>query len=337
MTNGSPAPNQTTGISSSPTAGGSISWTDITPGDPTANLNWIALAINADNSLMAASDGTVFSTSATEGAGWTTLPGVGTASVAISTLKALGPGPGVYPAGIPADWEGVDYRTITAAGAQYLAYPNPPFPAAPQVPSPPLNSLIIQWAQTYGFDPDAFARQLYRESKFCPNVREVDPHGHPAGQGIAQWTRPYPNGYVIAPFDPTSAISAAARYIAQNRSALHGNLGLAFAAYNSGLGSVLLWLADGQPESFPWDAAQTPTYVLNITGRTIWEWAADGIKLIAANAGTSNIAVSNSSGGSWVDQLPQPGALPKASVAIAGNGVDAVAGTGSTLWTARSL
>jgi hypothetical protein len=69
----------------------------------------------------------------------------------------------------------------------------------------------------------------------------------------------------------------------------------------------------------------------------MWEWAATGIKLIAANKGTSNIATSNNSGANGIDQLPSPGALPKASVAIAGNGVDAVAGAASTLWTVRAL
>jgi hypothetical protein len=52
--------------------------------------------------------------------------------------------------------------------------------------------------------------------------------------------------------------------------------------------------------------------------------------LIAANAGTSNIAVSTNSAGSWTDQLPNPGALPNARVAIAATlDADAVAAAGS--------
>ena len=64
---------------------------------------------------------------------------------------------------------------------------------------------------------------------------------------------------------------------------------------------------------------------------------AKGFRLIAANAGTSKVAVSSNSAGSWTDQQPDPGVLPQASVAIAGNGAEATAAAGAALWTTRKL
>ena len=211
MTNGAPAPNQTTGISSSPT--GSISWTDITP-DPT-KASWPALAINAGigvgNALMAASDGKGFWTSDDFGDGWLQWDGVGTASVAISTAGVIGSGPGINFAGIPTNWganpatgnPGTNYQAITAAGAAY------------SVPTSytDLSGLITQQAAIHGLDPDTFARQLFKESGFNP-----DPPHNSAARGIAQLEPVvYRDTYHIDPLNPNAAVPVAANIVASNK------------------------------------------------------------------------------------------------------------------------
>jgi hypothetical protein len=308
--------HQTSGISSSPT--GSISWTDITP-DPMSNKNWAALAINSDNSLMAASDGEFLYTSVGLGIGWSQQGGVGTGSVAISTTSVHGAGPGIYPPGLPTG-PGTNWKSITAAsaidpktGANYSA-------------------ILTAAAQTYHLDPDAFARQIFQESSF--NAKAIGPPiPGGAAMGLGQFTPATAKTYGINPFDPTQALNTAANYMSSLRHDNYGNYGFALVVY-VGAGSVLAEYLAGNTGVMPQAALD---YVLNITGRTLAEWAAKGFALIAANKATSNIAVSRDSASSWVDQLPQPGALPMASVAIAGNGADAVAGAASALWFTRSL
>lgn len=316
MTNGAPAPNQTTGVSSSPT--GSISWTDITP-DPTSNSNWNALAVNSDSSLMAASDGQFLYTSVGLGVGWSAKGGVGTASVAISTTSVLGSGPGIYPPGLPTG-PGTNWQSITAAsaidpknGANYSA-------------------ILTAAAQTYHLDPDAFARQIFQESSFDHLATGPSIPGG-AARGLGQFTPATAKAYKINPLDPTQALNTAASYMSSLRHDNYGNYGFALVWY-VGAGSVLAAYLAGDTGIMPQAALD---YVLNITGRTLAEWAAKGYALIAANKATSNIAVSKNSASSWVDQLPDPGALPMACVAIAGNGADAVAGAASALWLTRSL
>ncbi len=145
------------------TATSPISWTDITPtggsGQP-----FFGLAVNADASLIAASDNTSFWTTATQGtlipwAQWPNAPG--SSAIAVSDTAVLGAGPGPSFAGLSTDYDGVNYKTIFAANASYLT--------APRVPSPPLSTLIAQNAAIYQIDVDTFARQLYRESHWDPN------------------------------------------------------------------------------------------------------------------------------------------------------------------------
>jgi len=81
---------------------------------------------------------------------------------------------------------------------------------------------------------------------------------------------------------------------------------------------------------------ETLDYVQAITGRSLFDWRAPAYTLIAADAGTTDIAISRNSGSNWVEQVPLPGAVPSGSVSIFGDGAHAVAVGGASsgkIWT----
>jgi Transglycosylase SLT domain len=111
-------------------------------------------------------------------------------------------------------------------------------------------------------DPAFFARLLWRESLFDPNV--VSDAG---AQGIAQFMPDTAKRRgLVDPFEPLSAVKASAAFIADLRKQF-GNLGLAAAAYNAGERRVSEWQTGngGMPE-------ETRNYVLFITGREVDDW-----------------------------------------------------------------
>lgn len=117
-------------------------------------------------------------------------------------------------------------------------------------------------AKTNSLDPSYFARLLWRESLFDPNV--VSDKG---AQGIAQFMPGTAAKRGLAdPFDPFAAIQASAAYLADLKKQF-GNLGLAAAAYNAGEERVTDWLLGkgGMP-------AETRAYVAFITGHPVEEW-----------------------------------------------------------------
>ncbi len=117
-------------------------------------------------------------------------------------------------------------------------------------------------AQLNTLDPSFFARLLWRESLFDPNV--VSNKG---AQGIAQFMPETAKMRGLAdPFEPVSAVTASASYLSDLRTQF-GNLGLAAAAYNAGEQRVADWTAGkgGMPE-------ETRDYVLFITGRPLEDW-----------------------------------------------------------------
>jgi hypothetical protein len=117
-------------------------------------------------------------------------------------------------------------------------------------------------AQLNAIDPSFFARLLWRESLFDPNV--VSNKG---AQGIAQFMPETAKLRGLAdPFEPVSAVKASASYLADLRTQF-GNLGLAAAAYNAGEQRVANWTAGkgGMPD-------ETRNYVLFITGRPVEDW-----------------------------------------------------------------
>ncbi len=117
-------------------------------------------------------------------------------------------------------------------------------------------------AKANNIDPSFFARLLWRESLFDPNV--VSSKG---AQGIAQFMPETAAKHGLTdPFDPIAAVAASAAYLAELKKTL-GNMGLAAAAYNAGEQRITDWLGGkgGLPE-------ETRDYVAFITGHQADEW-----------------------------------------------------------------
>jgi len=106
------------------------------------------------------------------------------------------------------------------------------------------------------------ARLIWQESRFKPNA--ISPKG---AEGIAQFM---PGTAKLRgledPFDPPSAIAAAAQYLAELKTQF-GNLGIAAAAYNAGERRVDRWMSGTSGLPF-----ETRDYVATITGLTAEDW-----------------------------------------------------------------
>ena len=126
-------------------------------------------------------------------------------------------------------------------------------------------------AAANGLPLEFFARVIWEESRFKPNAIGPPTRAGHRAQGIAQFM-PYTAAErgLADPFNPESALSEAAEFLAELRREF-GNLGLAAAAYNAGPGRVRDFI-DGRG-GMP---AQTRHYVRAITGRSVEEWAALG-------------------------------------------------------------
>lgn len=123
-----------------------------------------------------------------------------------------------------------------------------------------------QESKSNNIDSAFFARLLWRESLFDPNV--VSDAG---AQGIAQFMPETAKRRGLAdPFEPVSAVKASAVFLSDLRIQF-GNLGLAAAAYNAGEQRVINWQS-GKGEM----PDETRDYVLFITGHTVEEWKAAG-------------------------------------------------------------
>ena len=117
-------------------------------------------------------------------------------------------------------------------------------------------------AKANNLDPAFFARLLWRESLFDPNV--VSNKG---AQGIAQFMPETARRVGLEdPFEPMSAVKASAAFLNDLRNQF-GNLGLAAAAYNAGEQRVLDWQSG--KGNMP---VETQNYVAFITGKDVTEW-----------------------------------------------------------------
>ena len=138
-------------------------------------------------------------------------------------------------------------------------------------------------AKANNIDPAFFARLLWRESLFDPNV--VSSKG---AQGIAQFM---PETAKLRglhdPFDPVSAVKASASFLADLRNQF-GNLGLAAAAYNAGEKRIERWQQD--KSSMP---DETQGYVQFITGHAVEEWKVASASFPMPAIGKQNDFVSN--------------------------------------------
>jgi Transglycosylase SLT domain len=117
-------------------------------------------------------------------------------------------------------------------------------------------------AKANNIDPAFFARLLWRESLFDPNVVS-----YKGAQGIAQFMPETAKRVGLEdPFEPMSAVKASAAFLSDLRSQF-GNLGLAAAAYNAGEQRVLNW--QNGKGSMP---LETQDYVAFVTGKDVEEW-----------------------------------------------------------------
>lgn len=135
------------------------------------------------------------------------------------------------------------------------AHADPPRPAKQRLLDRVCN-LIEAHADQNGLPKDFFARLIWKESRFDPNV--VSPVG---AEGIAQFMPGTAKIRGLAnSFDIEQAIPASAKYLAEMKTGF-GNLGLAAAAYNAGESRVSRWLSSGG-----FLPMETEDYVLDIMG-----------------------------------------------------------------------
>ncbi len=116
----------------------------------------------------------------------------------------------------------------------------------------------IDAAETrYGIPHNLLARLLYQESRFRSDIVDGTVKSSTGAAGIAQFMPATAKQFGIDPLDPSAAIDAAGKYLAQLY-AQFGSWSLALAAYNWGPGNVAKRGLAGAP-------GETQTYVAQIT------------------------------------------------------------------------
>ena len=132
--------------------------------------------------------------------------------------------------------------------------------------------LIESAADTHDLPRDYFTRLIWRESSFRPHVTSSA-----GAQGIAQFMPGTAEEQGLDdPFDPEFAIPASAKYLKSLKNRF-GNLGLAAAAYNAGPTRLARWI-----ESGGYLPMETVDYVAFITGRSVEDWKAGPVEVLAA-------------------------------------------------------
>jgi hypothetical protein len=122
-------------------------------------------------------------------------------------------------------------------------------------------------ARAHDLPVSFFARVIWQESRFHPDVLGPITRSGQRAQGIAQFM---PGTAVerrlLDPFNPDEALPKSAEFLAELRERF-GNLGLAAAAYNAGPQRVVDFIAGAR--DLP---AETRNYVLAITGHLVEDW-----------------------------------------------------------------
>jgi hypothetical protein len=153
---------------------------------------------------------------------------------------------------------------------------------------------------------DYFARVIWQESRFQPDVVGPRTRSGQRAQGIAQFMpETAAERRLLDPFDPVEALPKSAEFLAELRTRF-GNLGLAAAAYNAGPERLREFLAGTR--ALP---AETRNYVRAITGISVDEWAqpakvADGAHAPPASASCDDlVAVLKRAPNLFVDELQE--------------------------------
>jgi hypothetical protein len=168
----------------------------------------------------------------------------------------------------------------TVASGQEVAPEAPPAsPAQAAAPAPPppddpresICLMVEAAARANGLPVDFFARVIWQESRFQPDVVGPVTRSGARAQGIAQFMPgTAAERRLLDPFDPVEALPKSAEFLAQLRDQF-GNLGLAAAAYNAGPQRVRDLIAGAR--ALP---AETRNYVLAITGHSVEDWLKPG-------------------------------------------------------------
>ena len=112
-----------------------------------------------------------------------------------------------------------------------------------------------------GINPDFFIRQIETESHFNPNAASG------AGAvGIAQFMPSTAASMGINPYDPTQALNAAARLMANLNAQYGGDYAKALAAYNAGSGNVESAVRAGGGNWKAYLPGETQSYISQIMG-----------------------------------------------------------------------
>jgi hypothetical protein len=131
--------------------------------------------------------------------------------------------------------------------------------------------MIEASARAHNLPLEFFARVIWQESRFQPNVVGPRTRSGDRAQGIAQFMpRTAAERGLLDPFDPVQALPKSAEFLRELADQF-GNLGLAAAAYNAGPQRVRDWLSGAR--TLP---AETRNYVQAITGISADEWAHSG-------------------------------------------------------------
>lgn len=152
----------------------------------------------------------------------------------------------------------------------------PPAPADRQtIPAPGTSDsvclMIEAAARTYDLPVDFFARIIWQESHFQPDVVGPVTRSGQRAQGIAQFMPgTAAERRLLDPFNPVEALPKSAEFLAE-LARQFGNLGLAAAAYNAGPQRVRDFVSGAR--ALP---AETRSYVLSVTGRPVDAWVQGG-------------------------------------------------------------
>ncbi len=162
--------------------------------------------------------------------------------------------------------------------AERVPIPLPrPAPKAQPASKAALCLMVEAAAQSNGLPIAYLTRVIWRESNFDPKAVGPRTRYGTRARGIAQFMPESAAESGLAdPFDPVQALPKAAGLL-RRLAERFGNLGLAAAAYNAGPRRLRDWL--GGTGTMP---AETRSYVLAITGRTVDDWAKPAAKKPAA-------------------------------------------------------